>query len=52
MSPASPTPTAAPTVPDLTSYRAVHRAIRQGAHRLAVATGEMVAATSAEAVAS
>ncbi|MCX6522772.1 MAG: hypothetical protein NTZ21_19115 [Actinobacteria bacterium] len=66
MSPAHPT-TAAPAVPDLTSYRAVHRAIRQGAHRLAVATAEMVAsdtarvravpvatfaATSAEAVAS
>ena len=45
MSTASPTTT--PAVPDLTSYRAVHRAIRQGAHRLAVATGEMVASDTA-----
>lgn len=51
MSPVSPTPTAAPTVPDLTSYRAVHRAIRQGAHRLAVATGEMVASDTARVTA-
>ncbi len=46
MSPASPT-TTVPAVPDLTSYRAVHRAIRQGAHRLAIATGEMVASDTA-----